>query len=54
MPEKTKTADKSDSHEKTAAEQKAYRKERECALQELDAKLDDLKKKTLDLTAGTR
>ena len=47
---KKKTA----SAEGRSSDPKAYRKERESALQELDAKLDELKKKTLDMTAGTR
>ena len=44
--------------EKTKVEvvldRKAYREKRESALQELDSRLDELKKKTLEMTSGTR
>ncbi|MDH3255138.1 MAG: hypothetical protein OEM62_09120 [Acidobacteriota bacterium] len=47
---KTTTTGQTGSGSKKAA----YREERESALRELDAKLDELKKKTLEMTAGTR
>lgn len=37
-----------------ASSREAYSRERESALRRLDAKLDELKKKTLSMTAGTR
>ena len=52
--ENARSADTETTEVAVVSERKAYREEREGALQQLDSKLDELKKKTLEMTSGTR